>query len=63
MKFVVEGKMRMGERIESFVKEIEAASRKRAEELVLQKLGADHKLKRSQIKIEKVEEWKNEQSG
>ncbi|MFA5108875.1 MAG: 50S ribosomal protein L18Ae [Candidatus Micrarchaeia archaeon] len=58
MKFVVEGKMKIKGEDKQFVKEIDAISKKRAEELVTQKLGADHKLKRSQITILKVAEWK-----
>jgi ribosomal protein L20A (L18A) len=58
MKFIVEGTMMVSGQEKAFVKEIEAASKKRAEELATQKIGADHKLKRSQIKIAKIGEWK-----
>lgn len=58
MKFIVEGKIKIGKEDQNFVKEIEAASKERATELAYQKLGADHGLKRTQIGIEKVEEWK-----
>ncbi len=58
MKFVVEGKMKVKGEFKPFVKEIEAVSVSRATELCYNKLGADHKLVRTQIKIEKVSELK-----
>ncbi|PIT83969.1 50S ribosomal protein L18a [Candidatus Micrarchaeota archaeon CG10_big_fil_rev_8_21_14_0_10_45_29] len=59
MKFVVEGEMRISGEGRKFVKEIEAASKERAGEIALKKIGADHKLKRTQIKIDSVNEWKD----
>ncbi|MFH1094965.1 MAG: 50S ribosomal protein L18Ae [Candidatus Micrarchaeota archaeon] len=56
MKFVVEGKMKVRGEFKPFVKEIEATSPSRATELCYNKLGADHKLLRTQIKIETVSE-------
>lgn len=60
MKFIVEGKMNigMGGEARKFVKEITAASKAQAVEIVMKKIGSDHKLKRTQIKIDKAEEWK-----
>lgn len=58
MKFIVEGTMEISGQVRKFVKEIEAQSKKRAQEMVEQKIGADHKLKRSQIKIVNIGEWK-----
>jgi ribosomal protein L20A (L18A) len=58
MKFIVEGKIKVGKENQRFVKEIEAASKERATELAYQRLGADHGLKRTQVGIEKVDEWK-----
>lgn len=50
--------MEISGQVRKFVKEIEAQSKKRAQEMVEQKIGADHKLKRSQIKIVNIGEWK-----
>jgi ribosomal protein L20A (L18A) len=55
MKYYVEGKMKVGTITQKFVKEIDAISEKRAKEIILTKLGSDHKLKRTQIEITKVE--------
>ena len=58
MKFVVEGEMRISGERRKFVKEVDAPSKERATEISLKRIGADHKLKRTQIKIDSVEEWK-----
>jgi len=58
MKFIVEGQMRIIGIWKPFIKEIEAISIARAQELCLQQLGADHRLKRTQIKIKNVQEMK-----
>lgn len=55
MKYNVEGTMKIAGTTQAFAKEIEAISPKRAQEIVLMKLGSDHKLKRTQIEIKKVE--------
>ena len=57
MKFIVEGKFILGSNVQPFVKEIDAISKKRAEEIVLRKIGSDHKLKSTQIKIVSIKEW------
>lgn len=56
MKFIVEGKMRIGGTEQKFSKEIDAESEKRANEMILERLGADHRLKRTQIEIVSVKE-------
>ena len=55
MKYYVEGKMKIGTITQKFVKQIDAQSEKRAKEIVLSKIGSDHKLKRTQIEITNVE--------
>jgi ribosomal protein L20A (L18A) len=55
MKFIVQGEMRINGEKKPFVKELEAASEKRARELVCRKIGADHRLKESLIEIKSVE--------
>ncbi len=56
MKFVVSGNMQIKGVPKTFVKELEAASKSRATELIYQQIGADHRLPRTQIKITKIEE-------
>jgi ribosomal protein L20A (L18A) len=56
MKYTVAGTMKIGGTTQTFSKEIEAASQSRAHEMVLQRLGSDHKLKRTQIEIKSVVE-------
>lgn len=59
MKFVVEGTFTVGKDIRPFTKELEAISESRARELVLTKIGADHHIGRSRIKISSVERMEN----
>ena len=54
MKFVVSGMFQNGSQARGFDKEVEAESETRAKEIALQKLGADHHISRSRIKITAV---------
>jgi len=56
MKYTVDGKMRIKGVEQKFSKELEAQSEARAREIILQQLGADHRLKRTQIEIVSVKE-------
>ena len=56
MKYNVEGTMKIKGTTQTFVKEMDADSEKRAREKTLERLGSDHRLKRTQIDIKKVEE-------
>jgi len=54
-KYKVEGTMKIAGNAQKFTKEIEAVSEARARDIILMRIGADHKLKRTQIEIKKVE--------
>ena len=54
--FRIEGKFRMGDRLQKFCKEIKAIKKEHAIEYIYSVLGSRHKVKRYHIKIEKVEE-------
>ncbi|GEM_PF-6369268 len=54
MKFVVNGTFQNGAHPRGFEKELEAPSESRAREIALQRLGADHHISRSRIKITSV---------
>ncbi len=58
MKYLVNGSMKVNGAWKAFVKEMEAASEPRVREMVLTNIGADHRLKRTQIKISSVEAMK-----
>lgn len=51
MKYIVEGTFVDGKQTRKFVKEIDATSETRAKELAYQKIGADHHIGRSKVKI------------
>lgn len=55
MKFVVYGAMYIKKEWKPFIKETEADSEARVREQVLANIGADHRLRRTQIRIDKVE--------
>ncbi len=54
--FKITGKFFMGNKYQKFSKEIVALKKEDALELVYSDLGSKHKVKRTQIKIEKIEE-------
>ena len=54
--FMVSGKFLMGDRIQKFQKEVEARGQKRAREKIYQDMGSRHRVKRSRIIIQHVEE-------
>jgi large subunit ribosomal protein LX len=56
MKFIIKGEMLLGRERRKFSKEVEAPSRKRAEEIVYAELGSSHGVKRKDVKINSVEE-------
>ena len=55
MKYTVYGQMYVNKEWKSFIKEMEADSDPRAREKIMTRLGSDHGVKRTQIKIDKVE--------
>ncbi|MEM3555687.1 MAG: 50S ribosomal protein L18Ae [Candidatus Micrarchaeia archaeon] len=56
MKFLVKGEMILGKERRKFSKEVEAPTRKRAEEIVCTKLGSNYGVKKKDVKIISVEE-------
>ena len=54
MKFMVEGKINLGNEVRRFVKEIEAPNERAAKELALNQLGGAHGRKRTNIQISSV---------
>ena len=58
--FKVTGSFRMGRKPSPFAKEVAAADKKAAEEVVLSDLGSKHKVKRYDITIDKVTELKSD---
>ena len=56
MKFIVEGKMFIKKKWIKFVKELPATSASRAKELAYTKIGADHHIVRTCIKVDNVSE-------
>ena len=58
MKFVVEGEMFIKRKWLRFVKEMPAASPSRAKEMAYNKIGSDHHISRTCIKIGNVQEMK-----
>ncbi len=54
--FRISGKFLMGDKYQKFEKEVVALKKEHALELVYSDLGSKHKVKRTQIKIEKIEE-------
>ncbi|MDE1797913.1 MAG: hypothetical protein KGH63_00720 [Candidatus Micrarchaeota archaeon] len=58
MKFVVEGEMFIKKKWLKFVKELPAASASRAKELAYNKIGSDHHISRTCVKIVNVSEMK-----
>jgi len=57
-KFTISGQMKMGSITQKFTKSLKADSKKLAELYTYSKLGSDHKVKRSDIKIEDIKEAK-----
>lgn len=55
MKYTVYGQMYINKEWKSFIKEMEADSDSRVREKTRSRLGSDHGVKRTQIKIDKVE--------
>lgn len=55
MKYTVYGQMYINKKWNSFIKEMEADSESRVSEKLRSRLGSDHGVKRTQIKIDKVE--------
>jgi ribosomal protein L20A (L18A) len=51
MKYNIEARVKIKDRIIKIKKEIEANSKKMAEQIFITKVGADHGVKKSQIKI------------
>ncbi len=58
MKFVITGKMEIKPKARLFSKEIEAETRKIALERLYSDMGSKHGLRRSKVKVIKVEEVK-----
>ena len=58
MKFVLTGKLRIGDRFEKFTKKVEAKDEAGAKELTYTLFGSEHGAKRRWIDIEKVEKSK-----
>lgn len=55
-KFIVSGKFLMGDTLQKFQREVEARGEQRAREKIYQDMGSRHRVKRSRILIQKVEE-------
>ena len=55
MKFKIKGEFSLEDKIQSFLKEIEAETEKLAEEKLYQLLGSHHGLQRSKIRINEIE--------
>ncbi len=55
MKYTVYGSMKIKRAWKPFVKEMEAASESRCRETALATIGSDHRLPRTQIRIDKME--------
>ncbi len=60
--FRIEGKFRMGDEFNKFVKEVRAVKKEHAIEKIYSELGSKHKVKRFHIIIKKVEEIKPEEA-
>ncbi|MFQ5887247.1 MAG: 50S ribosomal protein L18Ae [Candidatus Hydrothermarchaeales archaeon] len=60
--FRITGKFRMGEDMQPFTKEFQAASKENVIEKIYADLGSKHKVKRGKIKIEEVKEIKPEEA-
>lgn len=56
MKYRVEGKIRVGENERKFEKEVDGNSKRHALDKVYSLFGSHNRLKRTRIKIEKIEE-------
>ena len=52
--FQVKGRFLMGEKMQSFVKELSSDSEKSAIEAIYSEFGSKHKVKRNKIKIEEI---------
>ncbi len=59
--FRVEGRFRMGDEFNKFVKEIRAVKKEHAIEKIYSELGSKHKVKRFHIIIERVKEIRPEE--
>jgi len=55
MKYTVYGQMYVNKEWKSFIKEMEADSEPRVREKTMTRLGSDHGVRRTQIKIDNVE--------
>lgn len=55
-KYFISGQFMMGDKLQEFEKEIEALSEKRARERIYQDLGSKHRVRRSRVLIDSVEE-------
>ena len=60
MKFLIRGKFKKGDIFQKFSKTVYAKTEKQAIDKVLSLIGSNYKCKRHLIKIESVEELKNE---
>ena len=54
-KYTVYGQMYINKAWKSFIKEMDAISDVRVRDKIMARLGSDHGVKRTQIKIDKVE--------
>jgi large subunit ribosomal protein LX len=59
--FRVKGLFKMGNRMQPFEKELVAETKNAAEEKILSTLGSRHRVKRKEIKIENIQEIKEEE--
>lgn len=53
--FRIRGSFRKGDTTENFTKELRSVSQERATELLYSLLGSNHKVKRAQVFIEKID--------
>ncbi len=58
MNFIVKGTFKAGQKWERFTKKIASHNKNNAQDKVYSLIGSEHRLKRSLIKIESIEEEK-----
>jgi len=56
MKYEINGSMRIGRQRRKFSKKIEAESKKHATDLIYSVIGAQHGIRRTEIKIAEIKE-------
>jgi ribosomal protein L20A (L18A) len=60
MEYLIKGRFKKGDILQNFSKKVNAETEKKAVHKVLSKIGSDYKCNRHLIKIDSIEEIKNE---